>query len=208
MKYTYHVENFPSDIEDASCLTVYRDPNLPFTQKTLDSIVGVVALLPIVLIAYALPVMYFPWATGLGGFFKFLFILLGALASVVTAVSLLLALTIIAYAGKVSFTEDLFPQLYKRESYQLYYPHNLKGLMGNLYYVTHNYQELPKDVKKVLGAFFDPDLEKLSEVDKKQTLIEILSPLEDRVAGLREAAQVGKETEAMIIRNKLITKYQ
>lgn len=80
--------------------------------------------------------------------------------------------------------------------------------MGNLYYVTHNDQELPKDVKKVLGAFFDPDLEKLSEVDKKQTLIEILSPLEDRVAGLREAAQVGKETEAMIIRNKLITKYQ
>ena len=45
-------------------------------------------------------------------------------------------------------------------------------------------------------------------MDKKQTLIEILSPLEDRVAGLREAAQVGKETEAMIIRNKLITKYQ
>lgn len=208
MKYTYHVENFPSDIEDASCLTVYRDPNPPFTPKTLDRIVGVVTLLPIVANAYALPVMYFPWAAGLGGFFKFLFILLGVLASVVTAGSLLLALAIIAYSGEDSFTEEMFPQLYKRESYQLYYPHNLKGLMGNLYYVTHNEQELPKDVKKVLGAFFDPDLEKLSEVDKKQTLIEILSPLEDRVAGLREAAQVGKETEAMIIRNKLITKYQ
>ena len=112
MKYTYHVENFPSDIEDASCLTVYRDPNLPFTPKTLDRIVGVVALLLIVANAYALPVMYFPWAAGLGGFFKFLFILLGALASVVTAVSLLLALAIIAYSGEDSFTEYLFPQLF------------------------------------------------------------------------------------------------